>query len=565
MHTPSMIDATGPSTKRSSLMLGVLRKGFNRTSFTPSCQVGLPRDLLQQIIEELDEESVRQCALAARCFLVPARRRLFTTISLCEEEYPKNFFTGRWHRVRVGMQRHLPSLVGPSRTRRFAELLEATPDLEECTQELIIEGLKLVDGRRSWYNEKDAPLHRILPRLPNLTKISLVFHHNFPLQFHSLPTSSSEALIRAVQSPKLRKIVLENVRFSDVDDLIRFLKHCSSGGGLTELSVTSFYYSRPTEEEERAQVPVSTWAPGVPNVLASLQLNGHSIDVEKILGWMRSHDSYVHLDELESLEVVSPMSPECLTHITEIIHSARVPSQLRHLGLTSSTESLRSLSISCPLAQTFLPSKNNLRTIDFYPISRNYDHLFTLPAESVDWWCGFLKTFELPNLMEFRVSRRGTHAHYMICSGLGLFGDPVENTTQWQKLELQLTKSAPKATLYIDIRSRGYLRASKWKRLYFPDDSSRAGYTNFEVFFPLAHQGRIPLVIDLKVNTKAINRRQRLRENSQLPKAFIKHRGHFMYTPETRWDVLEDFMWSDWHENVNASRTEFEYVFLLLF
>ncbi|KAF9265771.1 hypothetical protein L218DRAFT_985990 [Marasmius fiardii PR-910] len=568
MQSTSVNDPTGAYTRRRrSLKLDVIQEGFKRMSYlsgTPSCQVRLPIDLLQQIMDELDEESIRQCALAARCFLVLARRRLFTAISLCEEEYPKNFVTRRLHRVRVGLQRHLPFLVGPSRTRQLSELLTATPELGEYTEELIIEGLKLIQGLRSWYNEKDAPLPRILPRLqPNLTSISLVFHQHFPLQFHTMPLSSCEALIRAVESPTIRKVVLENVEFSDANDLIRFLKHASIGGGLVELAITLFYFSR--RADEAAQVPDITSVPNSPNALSSLQLNGRSDDIEKVLQWMRSPESYILLDQLESLVVVTPLSPESLSHITEIIHSARDPSKLSHLGLTSAAETLRCLSISsCPLAQTFLPSQNNLRTIHFYPVSRNYDHLFSLPTDSVEWWCGFLKTFHLPNLTEFRVSRRGTHAHYMICSnGVSLFGDPVENTTQWQRLEAHLAEAAPKATLYIDIRSRGYFCPKKWKSLYFPDDTTKPGYTNFEVFFPLAHEGKVELVIDVKVNTKAICRRQRLREDSPLPKALVKHRGHFVYRPKTRWDVIEDTMCPvDWHESVSASRSEFEYVFL---
>ncbi|KAL0580452.1 hypothetical protein V5O48_001606 [Marasmius crinis-equi] len=502
------LESPGRPVRRKSMRLDVVQRSLQRKpSMRPVslCQVHLPIDLLQHIMDELDEDSVRQCALAARCFVLPARRRLFTAISLCEEEYPKSLITRRWHKLRVGIQRHISSQlsIGSTRCRQFADLLEISPHLGEFTEELIIEGLELTTDYRSWYNIKDAPLHLILPRLPNLKSISFLFSQNFPLLFHWLPPLSCEAIVRAVQSSKIQRVVIENVIFEEVEDLIHFLKHAASGGNLTELSITSLSTGAAAKEsnnewKEMPIPPLNTTE--TTNVLESFQLVGCSIHAEKVFQWARGSDERpIQLGQLSTLEVVTPMSFELIKHVTDVIRTQSTTSRLQHLGLTYSAESLRSLQLSSdPLTKPFLwQAQNTLRSITFYPISRDYDDLFAFPEDMVDWWCSILKTFSFPNLTEFRIQRRGTHAHYMLS---GVFGDAerfASNAAQWQRFEIDLEKSAPNATLRVELRSKGYFGVEKWKRIYFPEGD----YSSLETFFPLAHLGRVPFVLDLEVNT----------------------------------------------------------------
>ncbi|KAJ8093072.1 hypothetical protein PM082_020554 [Marasmius tenuissimus] len=562
----TMPNSPGPLLRRRSMRLDVVQRklSFQRKARpASSCQIQLPLDLLQHIVDELDEASVRQCALAARCFVGPARRRLFASVSLCEEEYPKSHITRQLHKLRVGIRRHISfqMSLGSTRVRQFADLLEVSPELGAFTEELIIEGLELVADYRSWYTAKDAPLHLILHRLPNLKSISLLFSQNYPLIFHRLPPSSRKALVRAVQSPKIQRVVLENVVFEAADDLLHFLDHAVSGGNLTELSIASLGHAAAKEpNDEWKQLPVpSLVSTDATNVLGSLQIIGTTLHAEKVLQWARSDNTPLRLDELSVLEVVAPMSPDVLRHVAQIVSTQSSTSRLQHLGLTYSPDTLRSLCITCgPLAQSFLcQAQNTLRSITLYPVSRNYDDLFSFPEDMVDWWCSLFKTFSFPNLSEFRVQRRGTHAHYMV-SGM-LFGDTdriARNAAQWQRLEVELERSAPNATLRVELRTRGYFGVEKWRNLYFPEHNN----ANLEAFFPLAHVGRVPLVVELKVNTKRANRRLRLREDAVLPKSLVKHRGHFVYTPETRWRT---FAPSNCRPSDMASRTEFEYVFLM--
>ncbi|KAL0580450.1 hypothetical protein V5O48_001604 [Marasmius crinis-equi] len=515
-------------------------------------------------MDELDEDSIRQCALAARCFLGPARRRLFTKVNLCEQEHPHYASTGRWQKLRAGIRHNISSqLLGSTRCRQLAELLESCPEVGEFTEELIIEGLELMPQYRSWYNPKSAPLHIILPRLPNLKSISLLFPQYYPLHFNWLPPTSRTALVRAVQSPNIRSLVLENVLFEAVDDLIHFVRHAASGGHLTDLSITSLNEGGSAKEKnpEWKEEPIrSLNHTDTTNVMRSFHLVACPVHAEQVLQWVRGDDCHLRLSELSALEVVTPMTPEILRLVTEIVGTQLPSSRLQHLGLAYCTEPLHSPPIlPGPLSQPLLgQAQHSLQSLTLYVLSRNLGDFQTLPPSTVNWWCSLLKTSSFPNLTEFRIHRRGMAAHSML-SGLTVAWSPdrfAENAIRWQRMEAELVKSAPNVTLRVELWLEGSLSTSKWKNMFFPDGD----YKYLEAYFPLAHSGQVPLVIDMKVSTKRVNRRLRLREDSSLPKNLVKHRGHFVYTPETRWSSLTQTLCPRFLEN--ASKTEFEYYFL---
>ncbi|KAL0070539.1 hypothetical protein AAF712_002376 [Marasmius tenuissimus] len=501
-----------------STRLGVARLGSTRSASRPTSAyqgVQLPLDLLQNVVDELDETSLRQCALAARCFVLPARRKFFTKISLCERE-PRSGVARQWHKMRAGLGRH----TSITRIRQFAGLLETSPDLGMFTEELIVEGLELIadQTQRSWHDEQDAPLHAVIPRLSNLRSISLHFYQKSPLYFDRLPQSSSVALVNAVQSSKMQRIVLENVIFGAVDDCVHFLSHAASGGHLTELSIASFSTPQGTSMKGTNTGWKKITAPSLTptdttNVLNSFQIFGSCPHVEDLLQWARNESTPLQLNDLATLEIVtpSPMSSDILRHVVALVNEQST-SRLQHLGLTyeyspgttrSSNATVRSL-----LPQSFLSkARHTLRSITLYPISRVYDHNFFMPEEMVDWWCSLLRTSSFPNLTEFCIHRRGTYAPFHVVSRLpheNAWDEQnrfARNAAQWRRLERELEMAAPNATLQVEVRARaqGHSRSGVglWRKQYFPDGD----YRRLEMYFPLAHSNRVPLVVDLQVET----------------------------------------------------------------
>ncbi|KAK1219858.1 hypothetical protein PQX77_017437 [Marasmius sp. AFHP31] len=418
--------------------------------------------------------------------------------------------------MRAGLGQH----SSITRVRQFAELLKTSSDLGMFTEELIIEGLELIadQTQRSWHDEQDAPLHAIIPQLPNLRSISLHFYQKSPLYFDRLPQSSSVALVSAVQSSKMRRVVLENVIFGAVDDCIHFLSHALSGGHLTELSIASFSNSQDTSTKGAntgwKKIPAHSLTPtNTTNVLRSFQIFGGCPQIEGLLQWAKNASTPIQLNGLATLEIVTPtpMSSDALRHVVALVNEQST-SRLQHLGLTyeyspgitrSSSTTVRSI-----LPQSFLSkARHTLRSITLYPISRVYDHNFFMPEEMVDWWCSLLRTSSFPSLTEFRVHRRGTYAPFHVVSRL-----PHENTwdeqnrfarnaAQWRRLERELEIAAPNATLKVEVRARtqGHGRSGvwRWRKQYFPDGD----YRRLEMYFPLAHSNRVPLVVDLQVET----------------------------------------------------------------
>ncbi|KAK1218571.1 hypothetical protein PQX77_018749 [Marasmius sp. AFHP31] len=246
---------------------------------TPPSHIRLPPEVIWMIIEEVDLQSAYQCALAASCFLYPSRRRIFQKIRLFETEYDHvTSSVGDRFADFFGLQRK-DLASRPNRCLQLLEILDSAVEIRSLVKELVIEGRTPKDTLNpisSWYSPHHSPLSPVLSRLHSLESISFLFPLSRPLLFRCLPLESAHAIIRTVQSPLLRTVVLENVLFedtaSDPTDLLHFIRACSLGGGLSDLAVSEHYTSVRAQDMRTA-------------VLGQHQHDLHEVDIVDSFKW----------------------------------------------------------------------------------------------------------------------------------------------------------------------------------------------------------------------------------------------------------------------------------------
>ncbi|KAL0576776.1 hypothetical protein V5O48_005203 [Marasmius crinis-equi] len=552
------------------LELGRLRGRLLPGSSAPAVStVQLPQDLLHYIFAELDDESVCQCALAARSFLLPAQSRLFRKVVLKEAD-----MSGRSLRLAFRSQ--------PTKAQRLAASLASSPELGKLVKELICEGLPRANRsrRRAWYCEVKVPFCAILPHLSNLRSLSLLFHQDYPIFCASIPSPSRVAILHALHSPELRKLTIENVIESVVYDAthdLLLLRHAVAGGGLEELSVTTFDVRGGLKWFEPwwdiPSIPLCTKAP--PNVLRTLRVNGPPTVVERVLKWVTSNRSLLTLTSLSRFEVVGATTPTQLSLVARICQSSP---HIRHLGITSGEEPFLSFPPafsystpdSHPLTHTIRWSSSltaNLQTIIFYAITfygfsaRNPP--VPSPTQCLSWWCTLLQSTSLPNLREFRIDGRGRNVYYLLSPrNVAIEIVPAE---QWQELERALVEGAPKARLRVDLEAQELGDGlERWKEEYFPDEEregegeSGCGYAYLRRCFPIAHQGGIEFVFNLRIRAWLL-----------LPRRWLARRllrripacepACYLYTPRERWVRVDEVDEPVDAGDVNAIRSDFQY------
>ncbi|KAL0570174.1 hypothetical protein V5O48_011793 [Marasmius crinis-equi] len=528
-------------------------------------KVLLSEDLLQHIFDELDDESVRQCALASRLFLKSARSRLFQRVVL----RGKQDVVSRPSRL-GRLQKKLASIRNrPTKAEQLAALLTASPKLGEFVKELIFEGQPYTTYL--WYLPVQLPFHDILPRLPNLQSLSFLFHQHYALFFGSIPAPSRTAIIQALHSPKIRQVVVENVLFGSNDDLSLFLRHATAGGGLERLSISAFNSNQMQQSRLYRNWWDDTPAPLLPelnpkNALRTLQVNGPPAVVEQILVWATSDESVFDLTFLFKFEVVGAITSAQLNLVAQISQRSR---HLCHLGITSGEEPFLSASTThhYPLTHTLHSNSyltQNLHTITCYAISFSRPSHFRSiisPSHCLSWWCTLFATTSFPNLREFRVDRRG-HCSYYLLSPEDEIVDMSSSRVEpeiWQELERALVKGASRASLRVDVEVQGWARmVEEWKEDYFPSGNRdrEGGCVYLRECFPLAHQGEIGLVLNLRIWVRLLPLRRWLQRRFAKRKSAYE-RGCYAYTPQQRWARVDDETVGSMA--VNAIRSDFEH------
>ncbi|KAJ8095617.1 hypothetical protein PM082_023023 [Marasmius tenuissimus] len=546
----------------------------------------LPQEIIILIADLLDDRSLRQCALAARCFLSLARARTFGTITFQKEEYHEK---GR----SISHLDRLASLVlvRPNQPRqltkseRLLALLESTPGLGEFIKEFVIEGQPFTG--RSWNAEDYLPIHQILPQLPNLESISLLFHQDHPVSFFYFSETSCMAIIQALHSPQIRRVAIENVSFDTIDTLLVFLRHAVAGGAVEELSITT-WGDQPLEPlsfdpEERLkgwlrETPTPTDSTTfLTNRLRSLQVNGPPPIVEQVLEWAKSDQSHICLDLLVRFEVVGAITNAQLNLVSQTTSTALQSQRLRHLGIIAGEEAfypnneaafasfLSSSSASIPpnpLTRSLLSGlATNLRYITFYAVSFDTPSTAYFPFLSVSltWWSTLFTHISLPTLNEFRIDRRGFCSVFMLCrqqSVYGLGDDSIRRfhipTEAYRDLERALYRCAPNARLFIDVKARGagdYPSLNRWKEMFFPSDA----WSFLEECFPLAHTEGETLEFLFRLQAEVV---VLLPRSARAKPVRVRESGCFVYTPEQRWIKLEDEERA-YMRDANAPKTDF--------
>ncbi|KAK1218356.1 hypothetical protein PQX77_018972 [Marasmius sp. AFHP31] len=519
----------------------------------------LPHELVLLIIGMLDDDSLRQCALAARRFLPHARNRTFGRIILKKEEHHEE---GR-------LSHHLDRLTNLVRSNhvrrhkksaRLLALLESTPGLAELAKEFVIEG-EPYNGR-FWSPEDHLPLHQILPRLHNLETISLLFYRDneCPIQYFS--ETSCAAITQALHSPKIRRVAIENVSFSSIDTLLVFLRHAVAGGGLEELSITT--WGQLNESIYPLSPPDTT--PMLSNKLRSFQVNAPPRIVEEVLQWAKSEESRLSLDSLSRFEVVGAATQAQLNLVAQITSPALQSQHLRHLGIIVGEEATHPNLASSPsnapnyLTRSLLSGlAQNLHKITFYAISDKVGRtaLWPTPSSSLAWWITLFTETSLPTLQEFRIDRRGFCSLHILCPQHiahhpRLVSRRHISPETYHELEKALYGSAPNAMLRIDLEASGTGESTlaAWKELYFPSND----FSHLKECFPFAHSPEEALsdprlVIYLRARVKLAARSGRAKQGS------VYEHGCFVYTPERRWIRLEGVNEDVYLSDVNARRT----------
>ncbi|KAK1235933.1 hypothetical protein PQX77_000820 [Marasmius sp. AFHP31] len=291
----------------------------------------LPPELIEHILDQLDDSEAcfRQLSLTARCFLAPARVRLFRTIIIKEEDDSNESSSSR-SRMATKMKnaKIIPPWLRPRSTsnlKRLAAVLQRNPGLGALVRDLVFQGWPIVIGEPgpvlSSFHNPDAPVPFILSNLPNLESISFLFYSHMPPPFFGFSSSSCAALVHAVQSPKMRKIVSQHMRFGSIQAMVLFLRHCVSGGSLEEISITCLADDPPwlaeSRKDEWEDIPVPQV--GSPSVLRTLRVEGMPLMVETVLGWLVANEANVALDQLSTFDVVGAATPAAAKLVDDIL------------------------------------------------------------------------------------------------------------------------------------------------------------------------------------------------------------------------------------------------------
>ncbi|KAK1232363.1 hypothetical protein PQX77_004504 [Marasmius sp. AFHP31] len=545
----------------------------------------LPHEIIILITDLLDDRSLRQCALAVRCFLSPARARTFGTITFQKEEYQQGRSIPHLDRLTSRVRPNQPRRL--TKSERLLALIESTPDLAEFAKEFVIEGRPFTGPL--WTAEDHLPLHQILPRLPNLESVSLLFHQDHPVSFFYFSETSCMAIAQALHSPQIRRVAIENVSFDTTDTLFVFLRHAVAGGGVEELSITTWRDQPLSPLSFDPEKKLKGWLKETltpsdsttsTNRLRSLHVNGPPRVVEQVLEWAKSEQPHICLDSLVRFEVVGAITNAQLNLVGQITSTALQSQHLRHLGIIAGEEafypnnktafapSSSSSPTSAPpnpLTRSLLSGiATNLRYITFYAVSFDtYNTTTYFPSLSVSltWWSTLFAQTSLPTLNEFRIDRRGFCPVFMLCRqeslrghGDGLIRRFHIPSEVYRNLERALHLCAPTAKLFIDVKARGagdYPGLNQWKEMFFPSD----GWLFLEECFPLAHtEGEtLELIFRLRAEVVVL-----LRRSAHAKPVRVRESGCFVYTPAQRWIRLGDEDRA-YMRDVNAPRTDFPF------
>ncbi|KAK7052935.1 hypothetical protein VNI00_004255 [Paramarasmius palmivorus] len=277
--------------------------------------VRLPQEVLDTVLENLqpgeDVQSLRQCALAARCLRPIAQRILFSAI----------FLSGRGRASDNTDQ------------DKFLKLLRQSPHLAG-----YIVKITLFLQPSQWDEDlAQRPLPHIIPQLHALKR--LVLYSNFDFGETDIPITSHQlyTLLGGGGIPRIRSMELVILHMAGIDDIVRVCEWLAEGG-LQELQFEGLSISDTTSPASFLDTPRPEPATFIK--LKNLTVTHQSQVLDLFLSWAVSPKSCLRFDELRELSVgnLTERSSKDLLRVLDIAKGS-----IRHIDFGGDVPSLSSI------------------------------------------------------------------------------------------------------------------------------------------------------------------------------------------------------------------------------
>jgi hypothetical protein len=264
----------------------------------------LPQELVDTILDNIHDDvpSLKSCSLAARTFVISARKHIFKKIEI---------------------------LSSSDASQRFYELLYSSPHIAPLVEDLcIVSVLKRLPGTFGYFDlggdyMSGRALSLILPLLTELKRISIIENGDliqtcakFSRSWSKMDQPLQSALANVFSSPRLEAVHLRGLVLESPCHLLSLFSEATA---LKEMSLSRLYF---TQTEHEPWPESQLWRPK----LRSLLLNASSTDLCQYFV-----NPQIDLTHVRILRLATP-SPEQRKKMV-LATSLRRSRGVEHLGL----------------------------------------------------------------------------------------------------------------------------------------------------------------------------------------------------------------------------------------
>ncbi|KAK7052910.1 hypothetical protein VNI00_004230 [Paramarasmius palmivorus] len=375
----------------------------------------LPQDVLDVIMEKMntfgDRQSLRQCALAARCLLPAAQRILFRRIMLYEAS---------------------PWWPRGSRTNQFISLVKSSPHLAKYITELRLLVFYL-DSPSEWDDAQSRkPLAPIIPHLHSLQKLQLNLVLRFDPTMAMVPVSSLQVFtfLGGTAMPRITSFSLSGSFPIDMNEVFGICEWLAAHGGLQDLRLDLESLRGLTTSPRTVSDPVKTVTP---IYLRKLTITASQGITEEVLRWATSSISPLRFHELHEL-TVGNLTEQSSVYLLCILNTAK--SSITCLRFKGSIPSLSAFHFN---------SFRHLRCIAYDHHLFNFEHSRT----KLDEWCALLKRSRELRLESFIIQTNTNYKGSPLGDHLATFPnypwnkleDALVNGTKCRQVEIRIIMS----------------------------------------------------------------------------------------------------------------------------
>ncbi|KAK7018790.1 hypothetical protein VNI00_018219 [Paramarasmius palmivorus] len=258
--------------------------------------VQLPQEVLDTILDNLhprdDVQTLKQCALTARCLVPAAQRILFREVILTEYKYS-----------------------GTKRPDRFLSLLNKSPHLAKYITEL-----ELHFHERSLQPDdlSQHPSASILPRLQSLKKVSVHWHDTSASGSRDF-TLKISTLLGGAAMPKIKSLTLRSISVT-MHEIFAIGNWLAAHGGLQVLHFMNvLVLDSNAIPPSMASQDVSSF---MPIRLLRFTIIGNSRNTEALLRWATGSTSPLRFNALREL-TVGDLVQESSVYLLHILDMAK--------------------------------------------------------------------------------------------------------------------------------------------------------------------------------------------------------------------------------------------------